>query len=167
MVRIHPVTGERALFVNPGFTAKIVGVSPDESRAILDLFFAELTKDTYAVRFHWEPGSVAFWDNRVTAHRGPQDIDHLDVERVLHRVTLIGEVPVGPNGLRLRAHRGQALRAASRRRLTRSRRAGAVRPPPARRGGQSMRSGIDTGSTSSLSRTVVVPSRPVKGKGAA
>ena len=99
VVRVHPVTGERALFVNPGFTAKIIGVSPDESRAILDLFFAEVTKDTYAVRFHWEPGSVAFWDNRVTAHRGPQDIDHLDVERVLHRVTLIGEVPVGPNGL--------------------------------------------------------------------
>jgi taurine dioxygenase len=41
---------------------------------------------------------VAFWDNRSTAHLGPQDIGHLDVERVLHRVTLIGEVPVGPDG---------------------------------------------------------------------
>ena len=50
------------------------------------------------VRFRWEPGSVAFWDNRVTAHLGPQDIDHLDVDRVLHRVTLIGEIPVGPDG---------------------------------------------------------------------
>ena len=50
------------------------------------------------MRFHWEPGSVAFWDNRATAHLGPQDIDHLDVDRVLHRVTLIGEVPVGPDG---------------------------------------------------------------------
>jgi taurine dioxygenase len=41
---------------------------------------------------------VAFWDNRITAHLGPQDLDHLDVERVLHRVTLIGEVPVGVDG---------------------------------------------------------------------
>jgi len=50
------------------------------------------------VRFKWEPGSVAFWDNRVTSHLGPQDIDHLDVARTLHRVTLIGEVPVGVGG---------------------------------------------------------------------
>ncbi len=50
------------------------------------------------MRFRWEPGSVAFWDNRATSHLGPQDLDHLDVERVLHRVTLIGEVPVGPDG---------------------------------------------------------------------
>jgi alpha-ketoglutarate-dependent taurine dioxygenase len=52
----------------------------------------------YTVRFRWEPGSVAFWDNRATAHLGPQDLGHLNVERVLHRVTLIGEVPVGPDG---------------------------------------------------------------------
>lgn len=98
VVRVHPTTGERALFVNPGFTERILGVAPDESRAILDLLFAQITKASYTVRFRWEPGSVAFWDNRVTAHLGPQDIDHLDVERVLHRVTIIGEVPVGPDG---------------------------------------------------------------------
>ncbi len=73
-------------------------VSPIESRWILGYLFDELTRPEYTVRFRWEPGSVAFWDNRATAHLGPQDLGHLDVERVLHRVTLIGEVPVGPDG---------------------------------------------------------------------
>jgi taurine dioxygenase len=97
-VRVHPRTGEKALFVNPVFTDHIVGVSPIESRWILSYLFDELTRPEYTVRFRWEPGSVAFWDNRATAHLGPQDLGHLDVERVLHRVTLIGEVPVGPDG---------------------------------------------------------------------
>lgn len=98
VVRVHPRTKERALFVNPGFTSHIVDVSPRESRAILDLLYEELTRPEYTVRFRWEPGSVAFWDNRATAHLAPRDIEHLDVERTLHRVTLIGEVPVGPDG---------------------------------------------------------------------
>ena len=66
---------------------------------MLQLLFAHTTRPEYTVRFRWAPGSVAFWDNRVTAHMGPQDIDHLDVDRVLHRVTLIGEQPVGVDGL--------------------------------------------------------------------
>lgn len=98
VVRVHPVTGERALFVNPGFTSHIVDVEPRESRAVLDLLYAELTRPEYTVRFRWEPGSVAFWDNRATAHLAPADLDHLDVRRTLHRVTLIGERPVGPDG---------------------------------------------------------------------
>jgi alpha-ketoglutarate-dependent taurine dioxygenase len=98
VVRVHPRTGEKALFVNPVFVDHILDVSPIESRWILDHLFDELTRPEYTVRFRWEPGSVAFWDNRATAHLGPQDLGHLDVERVLHRVTLIGEVPVGPDG---------------------------------------------------------------------
>lgn len=98
VVRVHPVTGEKALFVNPGFTSHIVDVSPRESRAILDLLYSELTRLDYTVRFRWAPGSVAFWDNRATAHLAPRDIEHLDVERRLHRVTLIGDRPVGPDG---------------------------------------------------------------------
>lgn len=98
VVRVHPVTGERALFVNPGFTSHIVDVEPRESRAILDLLYAELTRPEYTVRFRWEPGNVAFWDNRATAHLAPADLDHLDVRRTLHRVTVIGERPVGPDG---------------------------------------------------------------------
>ncbi|GAA1339663.1 TauD/TfdA dioxygenase family protein [Saccharothrix algeriensis] len=98
VVRVHPVTGERALFVNPGFTSHVVDLSPSESKAVLDLLYAEITRPEYTVRFRWEPGSVAFWDNRATAHLAPRDLEHLDVERRLHRVTLVGDVPVGPDG---------------------------------------------------------------------
>ncbi len=98
VVRVHPETGERALFVNPVFTGRILDVSPVESRWILGHLFTQLSRPQYTVRFHWEPGSVAFWDNRATAHLGPTDLRGSDTIRVLHRVTLIGEVPVGPTG---------------------------------------------------------------------
>lgn len=98
VVRVHPVTGERALFVTPGFTARIVDVSPAQSNRLLDLFFDEVTNPAYTVRFRWRPGSVAFWDNRATAHLAPTDLDHLDVTRVLYRTTVEGDVPVGPDG---------------------------------------------------------------------
>jgi alpha-ketoglutarate-dependent taurine dioxygenase len=98
VVRVHPVTGERALFVNPGFTSHIVDLTTSESRRVLDLLYAEITRPEYTVRLRWEPGHVAFWDNRATAHLAPRDLAHLDVERRLHRVTLIGDTPVGPDG---------------------------------------------------------------------
>lgn len=98
VVRVHPETGERALFVNPGFTSHIVDVHPSESKRLLELLYAEITRPEYTVRFRWEPGHVAFWDNRATAHLAPRDLAHLDVERRLHRVTLIGDIPVGPDG---------------------------------------------------------------------
>ncbi len=98
VVRVHPVTKERVLFVNPGFTSHVVDVSPRESQAILNLLYSELTRPEYTVRFRWEPGSLAFWDNRATAHLAPRDYEHLGQQRTLHRVTLIGEVPVGPDG---------------------------------------------------------------------
>jgi len=112
VVRVHPITGERAIFVNDGFTSRIIGLRPDESQRVLDLLFAHVTKPEYTVRFRWEPGSVAFWDNRVTSHLGPQDIDHLDVARVLHRVTLIGEVPVGVDGIESELVEGEPFRSA-------------------------------------------------------
>lgn len=100
VVRVHPETGERALFVSPGFTSHIVGVSRSESQKLLELFFEQIEKPAYTVRFRWNAGDIAFWDNRATAHLGPQDLDHLDVERVLYRVTLTGDVPVGVDGTR-------------------------------------------------------------------
>jgi taurine dioxygenase len=98
VVRVHPETGERALFVNPGFTDRVVGLSALESRRVLELLHEQITRPEYTVRFRWQPGSLAFWDNPATAHLAPSDLDHLDVQRTLHRVTLIGDRPVGPDG---------------------------------------------------------------------
>ena len=69
VVRVLPETGERALFVNPGFTRRIKDVNEEESRHLLNLFFEEITRPEYTARFRWEPGSIAFWDNRATAHQ--------------------------------------------------------------------------------------------------
>jgi taurine dioxygenase len=98
VVRVHPRTGEKALFVNPLYTDHIIGVSPLESKWILEFLFAHMTRPEFTVRFKWEPGSVAFWDNRSTSHLPPQDLGTLDPERILHRVTLTGEVPIGTDG---------------------------------------------------------------------
>ncbi|KAA9149409.1 TauD/TfdA family dioxygenase [Amycolatopsis acidicola] len=114
VVRVHPETGEKGLFVNPGFTSHIIGLSPRESRALLDLLYAEITRPEYTVRFRWAPGSVAFWDNRATAHLAPRDIEHLDVERRLHRVTLVGDRPVGPDGAPSKLLEGQPFGAGHR-----------------------------------------------------
>lgn len=98
VVRVHPETKERVVYVNPGFTREIVDLSPRESRHILDLLFEQIARPEYTVRFKWEPGSVAFWDNRAALHLAPRDFEHVEGERVLHRITLVGDIPVGPNG---------------------------------------------------------------------
>lgn len=100
-VRVHPVTGERALFVSPGFTRgarEIRGFSPTQSDSLLKLFWEEATRTEYTVRFRWAPGSVAFWDNRATSHLAISDAGHLGYDRVLYRVTLEGDIPVGVDG---------------------------------------------------------------------
>lgn len=113
VVRVHPETGERALFVNPSRTSHILGMNPVESRKLLELLFEELTRPQYTVRFSWEPGSVAVWDNRSTAHLAAADIDHLaDVAgaaRVMHRVSTVGDIPVGPDGFTSYAVTGDPL----------------------------------------------------------
>lgn len=100
VVRVHPESGERALFVNPVFTSHIRELSPRESERLLDLFFEHIANPAFAVRFRWSPGDVAFWDNRATAHLAPQDLVRFDGERTLYRTTLTGDVPVGPSGFR-------------------------------------------------------------------
>jgi alpha-ketoglutarate-dependent taurine dioxygenase len=94
VVRVHPETGRRGIFVNPGFTSYIVGVSDAESRAILDLLYAHLTKPEHIVRHRWRPGDVALWDNRSTAHYANRDYG--SERRVMHRITLRGDIPRGP-----------------------------------------------------------------------
>jgi taurine dioxygenase len=98
LVRVHPETGERALYVSPGFLKTIADVTPRESQALLELLWEHVTRPEFTVRFKWEPGSVAFWDNRSTAHLAPSDIFDLDFDRQLYRTTLVGDVPVGPDG---------------------------------------------------------------------
>ncbi|WP_229403357.1 TauD/TfdA dioxygenase family protein [Micromonospora okii] len=94
VVRVHPETGRRGIFVNPGFTSHIVGMSDVESRAILDLLYAHLTKPEHLVRHRWRPGDVALWDNRSTAHYANRDYG--SAKRVMHRITLRGDIPHGP-----------------------------------------------------------------------
>ncbi len=94
VVRVHPETGRKGLFVNPGFTSHIAGVSAAESRGILDLLYAHLTKPDHIVRHRWRPGDVAMWDNRSTSHYANRDYgtEHW----VMHRITLRGDIPAGP-----------------------------------------------------------------------
>jgi alpha-ketoglutarate-dependent taurine dioxygenase len=106
VVRVHPVTGRRSIFVNPGFTTSIVGLSDAESRAVLDLLFAHITKPEHIVRHRWAAGDVAFWDNRNTAHYA--NFDYGDFHRVMQRVTLAGDDPRGPSDPPAAAAAGRA-----------------------------------------------------------
>jgi taurine dioxygenase len=96
VVRVHPETGRKGLFVNPGFTSHIADVSDAESRFLLDLFYAHITKPEHVVRHRWSVGDVAMWDNRSTVHYANRDYG--DQRRVMHRITLRGDEPVGPAG---------------------------------------------------------------------
>ena len=110
VVRVHPVTGERALFVNPGFTRYIVGLSDLENRKLLDLLFEQIARPEFTVRFRWETDSLAFWDNRATAHLGPVDLASSDFDRRVERVTIAGDLPVGPDGFQSQQLRGELFR---------------------------------------------------------
>lgn len=92
VVRTHPVTGRKALYVNSIFTQKLVGVSGKESKAILEFLFDHLKRPEFTCRFRWEEGSVAFWDNRCTQHYAIADYG--DATREMHRVTVNGDRPV-------------------------------------------------------------------------
>jgi taurine dioxygenase len=92
VVRTHPETGRQNLFVNPGFTSRIVGVSRRESDVLLRFLFEHMTSQEYLVRYSWEPGDLGFWDNRTTMHYAV--MDYGDAHRVIQRVTLRGDKPV-------------------------------------------------------------------------
>jgi alpha-ketoglutarate-dependent taurine dioxygenase len=94
VVRVHPESGRKGLFVNPGFTSHIVGVSDAESRGILDLLFAHLTKPEHTIRHRWQLGDVGIWDNRSTSHYANRDYTEV---RTMRRITLAGDRPVGPS----------------------------------------------------------------------
>ncbi len=92
VVRVHPETGERGLFVNETFTASIEGLSKSESDALLQMLYRHSTEPERVVRWRWREGDIAFWDNRSTAHYATSDYTD---RRVMHRVTIAGERPTG------------------------------------------------------------------------
>ena len=91
MVRTHPDTERLALFVNEYFTCAVEGMSESESDALLNFLFVHLTRPDFCCRFRWEPGSLAFWDNRVTQHYATND--YPGTHRLMHRVTIVGARP--------------------------------------------------------------------------
>ncbi|HTO00280.1 MAG TPA: TauD/TfdA family dioxygenase [Microthrixaceae bacterium] len=93
IVRVHPETGRRTLFVNPYFTSHIVGLDHAESEDLLRLLYRQFTRPEFQCRFHWEEGSVAFWDNRSTQHYASSD--YAPQRRVMDRISIIGDEPYG------------------------------------------------------------------------
>jgi len=91
VIRTHPVSGRKALFVNDGFTTRINELEPAESEAILKLLFAHATRPEFTIRWRWQENDVAMWDNRVTQHYAVDD--YRPQRRVMHRATILGDVP--------------------------------------------------------------------------
>jgi taurine dioxygenase len=91
VVRTHPETGRKTIYVNRAFTQHIVGLDEDESGELLELLYAQASFPEYQCRFKWEPGDVAFWDNRSTQHYASSD--YFPQRRVMERITVIGDRP--------------------------------------------------------------------------
>jgi len=91
VVRRHPVSGRKGLFVNSLFTTRILGVPPAESEDLLAFLFEHLERPEFQCRFRWREDSIAFWDNRCTQHRPVND--YWPAHRRLERITVAGDVP--------------------------------------------------------------------------
>jgi len=92
VVRTHPVSGRKSIYVNPQFTLRIEGLEPAESRAILDVLFAQARVPEYQFRIRWTPGTIVFWDNRSTQHYAAND--YYPQRRRMERTAVVGDVPV-------------------------------------------------------------------------
>jgi taurine dioxygenase len=106
VVRVHPETGERALLAGD-FVRGFVGLDSHESSTLLELLQRRITMPENTIRWSWAPGDVAMWDNRATQHRAIDDYD--DQPRLMHRITLMGDVPVNVRGERSRVVSGTPL----------------------------------------------------------
>jgi alpha-ketoglutarate-dependent taurine dioxygenase len=109
VVRVHPETGERSL-VAGDFVRGFVGLDDYESQTLLELLQRRITMPENTISWTWAPGDVAIWDNRATQHRAIDDYD--DQYRLMHRVTVLGDVPVDVHGQRSRVVSGAPLQAA-------------------------------------------------------
>jgi taurine dioxygenase len=94
VIRAHPISGRKSIFVNKLFTRNIVGMSKPESEAILQMLYQHVIKPEYCCRFRWEENSIAFWDNRATQHKPVND--YFPAYREMWRVTILGDQPFGP-----------------------------------------------------------------------
>jgi taurine dioxygenase len=92
VIRTHPVTGKKALYVNRGFTRRINGIPRDESEGVLSYLYSHMENPLFQCRFRWQPNSVAFWDNRCVQHRAMWD--YWPHTRSGNRVTVKGDRPV-------------------------------------------------------------------------
>lgn len=91
VVRTHPETGRKALYVNVAHTSHFKGMTPEESAPLLQYLFQHQVKPEFTCRFAWQPGSLAFWDNRCAQHNPVND--YHGHRRVMHRITLAGDTP--------------------------------------------------------------------------
>ncbi len=92
LVRTHPETKRRGIFVNPMFTQRIVGMEEHESRALLDMLYAHSVRPDFTCRIRWQPGTLTIWDNRCTQHYAMND--YYGHERLMYRITVNGDRPV-------------------------------------------------------------------------
>lgn len=93
VVRVHPVTGRKILNVNPQFTKKIVGMSPEESASVLQFLYDQAKIPEYQLRVKWEPNQITFWDNRSVHHYATHD--YFPQRRSMERITISGDLPIG------------------------------------------------------------------------
>jgi taurine dioxygenase len=92
VIRTHPVSGRKVIYVSEGFTTRIEGLEADASDALLGFLYRHLVKPEFQVRWRWRAGDVAFWDNRITQHYATDD--YRPQRRVMNRATIIGDRPV-------------------------------------------------------------------------
>ena len=91
VIRTHPETGRKGIYVNASFTTDIDGMDPDESEELLQILYRQATYPEYQVRLTWRPNTIAFWDNRSVQHYAVSD--YFPQSRCVERATIIGDTP--------------------------------------------------------------------------